>query len=150
MTAIVVAVDGSPAAKQAIDVGLSLAASMNSRVVFVHFSPLADKLFDEDPDNGPSQERLREADVVLGQAAAAAGSRGLDAELRILDEKGRGMVAADLAGLAAGVGAAFVVVGNRGRSEVADVVLGSVSHELLRMSSVPVVVVHAGNGTAQL
>jgi len=65
------------------------------------------------------------------------------AELRMQDEQ-RDMVAADLAGLAAGVDAAFVVVGNRGRSEAADVMLGSVSHELLRLSSTPVVVVHAG------
>ena len=54
------------------------------------------------------------------------------------------MIAANLAGLADGVDATLVVVGNRGRSEVADVVLGSVSHELLRMSSRPVVVVQAG------
>jgi nucleotide-binding universal stress UspA family protein len=53
-------------------------------------------------------------------------------------------IAAELAGTAEGLEADLVVVGNRGRGEFADVVLGSVSHELLRMSTVPVVVVHAG------
>ena len=38
----------------------------------------------------------------------------------------------------------MIVVGSRGRGEVARVVLGSVCHELLRMSARPVVVVHAG------
>ena len=117
---------------------------MDAKVIFIHFSPLAEKLFEEDPENGPSQERLEEADPVLGEAAKAAKARGVAAELRIQDEHASKMIAADLAGLAEGVDAALVVVGNRGRSEVADVALGSVSHELLRMSSAPVVVVHAG------
>jgi nucleotide-binding universal stress UspA family protein len=144
MTTIVIGVDGTPAATRATEVGIALAASMDAKVIFIHFSPLAEKLFQEDPENGPSQERLAEADPVLGEAAGAAKARGVVSELRIQDEHRPGMIAADLAGLAEGADAALVVVGNRGRSEVADVVLGSVSHELLRVSSRPVVVVHAG------
>jgi len=143
MTTIVIGVDGTPAATRATEVGVALAASMGAQVIFIHYSPLAEKLFQEDPLNGPSQERLEEADPVLAEAGEAAKARGVTAELRAQDER-RGMIAADLAGLAEGVDAALVVVGNRGRSEVADVALGSVSHELLRMSSIPVVVVHAG------
>jgi len=144
VTTILIGVDGTPAATRATEVGLALAVSMDAKVIFIHFSPLAEKLFEEDPENGPSQERLEEADPVLGEAAKAAKARGVAAELRIQDEHASKMIAADLAGLAEGVDAALVVVGNRGRSEVADVALGSVSHELLRMSSAPVVVVHAG------
>ncbi len=145
MQNIVIGVDGSPAAQQATEVGLQLAAGLGAQVTFVHFSPLADKLFQEDPDNGPSQKRLEEADEVLRQAAEGARARGVPAEL-VLHESD--MIAPELAGTAEGRGALFLVVGNRGRSEVADVVLGSVSHELLRMSNVPVVVVHAGAGEA--
>jgi nucleotide-binding universal stress UspA family protein len=144
MKTLVIGVDGSTAAKRASEVGLDLAASLGAQVVFVHFSPLAEALFQEDPDNGPSQERLEEADPVLREAAATARARGVPAELRIQDEKGAGTIAANLAGMAVGLDAEMTVVGNRGRSEVADVVLGSVSHELLRMSTRPVVVVHAG------
>lgn len=144
MTSVVIGVDGSPAAIRATEVGVALAAGLGAHVVFIHFSPLAEKLFQEDPENGPSQERLEEADPVLAEAAKAAKARGVTAELRIQDEHGSAMIAADLAGVAEGEDAALVVVGNRGRSEVADVVLGSVSHELLRLSRVPVVVVHAG------
>jgi nucleotide-binding universal stress UspA family protein len=144
MKTIVIGVDGSAAAKRASEVGVGLAASLGARVVFVHFSPLAGTLFEEDPQNGPSQERLEEADPVLREAAGAARARGVPAELRLQDESGAGMIAADLAGMADGLDAEMTVVGNRGRSEVADVVLGSVSHELLHMSTRPVVVVHAG------
>lgn len=143
MATIVIAVDGTPAAVRATEVGVALAASTGADAIFVHYSSLAEDLFEADPDNGPSQETLKEADPVLGEAAKAAEARGVTAELRIYDES-RGMIAADLAGLAQGVDASLVVVGNRGRRQVADVVLGSVSHELLRMSTIPVVVVHAG------
>jgi nucleotide-binding universal stress UspA family protein len=146
VSTIVIGVDGTPAAVRASEVGVALAASLGAQVLFVHFSPLAETLFEEDPENGPSQERLAEADPVLAEAAKVAKASGVPAELRIQDEHRPGMIAANLAGLADGVDATLVVVGNRGRSEMADVVLGSVSHELLRMSSRPVVVVHAGKG----
>ena len=148
MSTIVIGVDGTPAAAQATQVGVALAASLSAKVLFIHFSPIAEELFSEDPENGPSQERIEQADPVLADAAKAAKARGVPAELMVQDEHGAGMIAADLAGLAEGTEASFVVVGNRGRGEVADVVLGSVSHELLRMSSIPVVVVHAGTEKA--
>ena len=144
VTTIVIGVDGTPAATRASEVGVRLAASMDAHVLFVHFSRLADELFEEDPENGPSQERLEEADPVLRAAAAAAAAQGVTAELMVQDEHGASMIAANLAGVAEGVDAELVVVGNRGRSEVAEIVLGSVAHELLRLSTRPVVVVHAG------
>jgi nucleotide-binding universal stress UspA family protein len=146
VSTIVIGVDGTPAATRATEVGVALAASLGAQVVFIHFSPMAEKLFEEDPQNGPTQERLEQADPVLGEAAKMAKRRGVPAELRIQDERRSGMIAANLAGLAEGVDATLLVVGSRGRSEVAGAVLGSVSHELLRMSSRPVVVVHAGLG----
>jgi nucleotide-binding universal stress UspA family protein len=144
VTKIVIGVDGTPAATKASEVGIRLAGSMHADVLFVHFSKLADRLFAADPDNGPSQEQLEQADPVLAAAAAAARAAGVAAELMVQDEHGAGMIAANLAGLAEGVEAELVVVGNRGRSEVAEIVLGSVVHELLSLSSRPVVVVHAG------
>jgi nucleotide-binding universal stress UspA family protein len=143
MQSIVVGVDGSPASQRATEVGLQLAASLGAHVAFIHFSPLAAKLYQEDPDDGPSQQRLEEADRVLRQAAEAAKAKGVPAELELHESD---MIAPELAGAAEGREADFLVVGNRGHSKVADIVLGSVSHELLRMSRVPVVVVHAGTG----
>lgn len=141
MKHIVIGVDGSPASQQAVQLGLSLAASLGARVAFVHFSRLAEGVYREGPDDGPSQQRIEEADAVLREAAEAARAHGVPARL-ILQESD--MIAPELAGVAEGLDADLLVVGNRGRSEIADVVLGSVSHELLRMSTVPVVVVNAG------
>jgi nucleotide-binding universal stress UspA family protein len=141
MKYVVIGVDGSPASMQAIQVGLSLAASLGARAAFVHFSPLAEEAYRENPQDGPSQQRVEEVDPVLRQAAEAARACGVPAELMLQESDD---IAAQLAGTAEGLEADLVVVGNRGRGEFADVVLGSVSHELLRMSTVPVVVVHAG------
>jgi nucleotide-binding universal stress UspA family protein len=143
MKRIVIGVDGSPPARRATEIGLELAASTGAQVVFVHFSPLAEALFQEDPQNGPSQQRIEEADPVLHQAAEAARTRGVPTELKLQYEHGTTKIAAELAGFAEGLDADMIVVGNRSRSEVAEVVLGSVSHELLRISPVAVVVVHA-------
>jgi nucleotide-binding universal stress UspA family protein len=149
MKTIVVGVDGSAAAKRACEVGVGLAANLGAQIVFVHFSPLAGPLLAEDPRDGPSQARLEEADPVLREAADTARARGVPAQLVLQDESGAGMIAAELAGMADGLDAEMTIVGNRGRSQVADVVLGSVSHELLRMSARPVVVVHAGHRPSQ-
>jgi nucleotide-binding universal stress UspA family protein len=97
-------------------------------------------LYRDAPQDGPSQQRIEEADPVLREAAEAARAHGVPARL-VLQESD--MIAPELAGVAEGLEAEFLVVGNRGRGEIADVVLGSVSHDLLRMSAVPVVVVNA-------
>jgi nucleotide-binding universal stress UspA family protein len=146
MRRLVIGVDGSPAANRAVEVGLELAVGSGADVVFMHFSPLAESLFREDPENGPSQQRIAEADPVLKQAAETARARGVRAELDLEAERGKGNIAAALAGVAEGKDADFIVVGTRGHGEILSAVLGSVSHELLMISRLPVVVVHAGVG----
>jgi nucleotide-binding universal stress UspA family protein len=140
---IVVAVDGSPAANQAVAVALDLASAQTAKVVFIHFSPIAATLLEAAPDRGPSHEGIEAADDVLRAAARKAEERGIAFELEILDERGTGDIAASLAGIAEGRGASLVVVGSRGRGAIAGAVLGSVSHGLLRASRVPVLVAHA-------
>ena len=107
MQSIVVGVDGSPASQRATEVGLQLAASLGAHVAFIHFSPLAAKLYQEDPDDGPSQQRLEEADRVLRQAAEAAKAKGVPAELELHESD---MIAPELAGAAEGREADFLVV----------------------------------------
>ncbi len=140
MKHIVIGVDGSPASRQAAELGLKLAVGLGAEVALVHFSRLAEGLYRDAPQDGPSQQRIEEADPVLREAAEAARAHGVPARL-VLQESD--MIAPELAGVAEGLEAEFLVVGNRGRGEIADVVLGSVSHDLLRMSAVPVVVVNA-------
>ncbi len=143
---IVIAVDGSAAANQATAVGLSLASAEGAKVLFVHCSPIAKSLFDSEPEEGPSQQAIEEADPILRVAAEEARTRGVSFELEIADEHGTSNIAVVIAGIAEGEDADLIVVGTRGRGAIAGGVLGSVSHGLLSLSRLPVVVTHAGNG----
>jgi nucleotide-binding universal stress UspA family protein len=146
---ILIATDGSPPAQQATAVGLDLALAQGADVLFVHFSPLAASLFEDDPREGPSQQMIEDADPVLRAAAEQARARGLRFELDIADEHGTSDIAAAIAGIAEGKGAAFIVVGTRGRGAVTSAILGSVTHGLLNVSPVPVVVTHAAQAVTQ-
>jgi nucleotide-binding universal stress UspA family protein len=143
---IVVATDGSAAAVQAVEVALDIAAAKATEVVFVHFSPEAQALFEAAPETGPSQEQIEDADPVLRAAAMAAGARNIPADLVIRDECGTADIAAAIAGIAEAREAEMIVVGTRGHGAVASAVLGSVSRGLLDLSTLPVVIVHAATG----
>ena len=142
---ILVAVDGTPAAEAAIDSALELGAGLQRPVVFLHAdSHLATRLFEENTEDGPTQERIAEADPVLAHAAKRATEAGVAATLELVDLEGRsGDLAAEIAGVASGLDASMIVTGSRGRSTTAGAVLGSVSHGLIRYATVPVLVVHA-------
>ncbi|HEY7691267.1 MAG TPA: universal stress protein [Gaiellaceae bacterium] len=142
---IVVAVDGSPAAEQAVAVALDLAFAQRAKVVFVHYSPIAAKLLEGAPDSGPSPDAIERADVVLRAAAEKARERAIAFELEIVDERGTTDIAASLAGIAEARRASLVVVGSRGRGTIAGAVLGSVSRGLLSVSRMPVLVTHAAD-----
>jgi len=138
-----VAVDGSPAADAAILAALELAASIDSPIRFVHASPVAEQLFETDRENGPTQEQIIDSDPVLADALGKAQAVGVDAVVEsISDPSSTADLAAIVAGAANGLGAGVIVCGSRGRSAAAGAVLGSVSHNLIRYASVPVLVVH--------
>ncbi len=144
---ILVAVDGSPAASAAVDLALEIAAGRKARVHFLHADrDLAERLLEQDADGARAPEQLLEQDAVLGDAAARAQTRGVDADVELVGDHGAHNVAATIVGVAEGVGAELIVLGSRGRSAVAELVLGSVSQGVLAASPVPVLVAHAPAG----
>jgi nucleotide-binding universal stress UspA family protein len=145
---ILVAVDGSAAADAAVGAAVELAEAIGSPVLFVHAaSGLAEQLFREDAENGPSQEHVVESDPVLAAAIGRARAAGVDAAVEVVDSRTDTRdVAAVIAGIADGLDARVIVCGSRGRGAAAGAVLGSVSHNLIKYASVPVLVVHAPNG----
>lgn len=144
---VCVAVDGSPAADAAVAVGLELAAVLGSSVRFVHAaSPLADQLFADNRPDGPTPEQIAASDPVLGSALTRARDAGIDAEVELLANESSDDLAATLAGIANGIDAGLIVCGSRGRSSAAGAVLGSVSHNLIKRATLPVLIVHAPAG----
>ena len=142
---LLVATDGSPAAAAATAEAVELASALGARVIFVHASsPLAENLFDEDPIHGPSQEQILARDPVLAEATRRADEQDVEREVEVISGAGGSAdLAADIAGIASGRDASMIVTGSRGRGTVAGAVLGSLSHNLIKEATVPVLVVHA-------
>jgi nucleotide-binding universal stress UspA family protein len=149
---ILVAVDSSSAADAAITAALELATALSCSIRFVHAaSPLADQLYSEDPTEGPSTEKIVAKDGVLAGALRRARKAGVDAVVELVGEEGdAGDLAATIAGIASGVGAGLIVCGSRGRGSVAGTVLGSVSHNLIKYATVPVLIVHGSSDATKV
>ena len=96
MSTIVIGVDGTPAATRATEVGVALAAGLGAQVVFIHFSPLAEELFERSPQTGPPRRGSSEPTPSSGRRRRWPRSGEVPAELRIQDERRTGMIAANL------------------------------------------------------
>lgn len=142
MKQIVIAVDGSPEAWFATDVGLELAKGSGASVTFVHASTeIREGLMARDPTLVNRQDDLTAADGVLGEATDRARAVGVDARVELAPENGSDGIAREILALAVELEADLVVTGSRGRGAVVRSVLGSVSRVVLRDATVPALVV---------
>jgi nucleotide-binding universal stress UspA family protein len=144
-TRMLVATDGSPAATAAVEEALKLAAAIGGDVRFIHASAaLADDLFDGFPETGPPRDAILARDPVLKDAAERAAARGVAAEVEVISDAHANTadLAATIAGIAQGVSASMIVVGSRGRGTLQAGLLGSVSHNLIKWSPVPILIVN--------
>jgi nucleotide-binding universal stress UspA family protein len=140
---IVVATDGSPSSRAAVELAVELAAARGAGVVFLHANrEVADRLFGENPEQAPTQEQLAAADQVLREAAEAAGAAGVQARLELIGDEGTDDLAPAILGVADAVSADLIVVGSRARRPVTSAILGSTSLDVLREASVLTLVAH--------
>jgi len=139
MTTIVIATDGSPQAREAVEYGLELAASENARAVLLQVMPPIDwTRLDRGGALRPLPEELRLRDApALDEAAERAVERGVSFTTEVV----AGQPADEIVAYADSIGADLIVIGSRGRGAVAGALLGSVSRDVLRESRTPVVVV---------
>jgi nucleotide-binding universal stress UspA family protein len=141
---IVVGVDGSEHADAALEWAVRMAKGMGSEVIAVfaislpfyfdagYMTAVAPPQFDPEWREAMRKEfegiwckRLRDAGV----------------QYRMVMEDGR--PASVIATVADGTDADVIVVGRRGRGGVAELVLGSVSHELILHSKLPILLISA-------
>jgi nucleotide-binding universal stress UspA family protein len=144
---IVVGVDGSEHADAALDWAVRMAKGMGSEVVAV-FAISQPFYFDAGyvtavapPQFDPvwRAEMTKEFEGTWCKPLREAG-----VQYRTVIEDGR--PASVIAKVADGVDADVIVVGRRGRGGVAELVLGSVSHELVLHSKRPVLLISAAAG----
>jgi nucleotide-binding universal stress UspA family protein len=146
MKSILVATDGSPAANEAVAVGLELAKDEGAAVTLFHAVHPDEYVATRIPTLHPLHEgSLVEADDVLADAAAVAEELGVPFT-RVSIE---GYPIPEILGMAEAVAADMIVIGSRGFGPLTGAVLGSVSHAVLKRSTRPVLVVRARAATAK-
>jgi nucleotide-binding universal stress UspA family protein len=131
---ILLAVDDSAHSQRAADVSEELAKLTKYQVVVTHIHELAAGRWGSMRVDDESGDAFAEA-VVKGLLGV-----GIDARIETRDAH-YGQVAQALSAAAEDLGADMIVVGSRGRSNVASLTLGSVSHKLLHLARRPVLVV---------
>jgi nucleotide-binding universal stress UspA family protein len=149
MDTIVIATDGSEPAREAVELGLELAAEHGATPVFVHVIPEIDVM----PTSGlgisipPAivHEPTDEDRAPIEDALALAAQHGLDARAELLV----GNPVAEIVAYADSAAADLIVIGSRGHGRIASAVLGSVSRGVLAETRRPVVVVRAARSAVE-
>jgi len=139
MKKILVAIDGSDAARAAVAVGLELAAEEGAEIVFAHVTSILDfaTKLDDQGEVPPERVPRAEDDAVLREAVELANRVGVRAQPELLV----GYPSKQILRVASDVGADLIVVGSRGLGRVKSAILGSTSREVLSHADRPVLVV---------
>ncbi|HEY8545607.1 MAG TPA: universal stress protein [Acidimicrobiales bacterium] len=132
---IVVGIDGSPVAREALRWAIRLASRLRGEVVAVHALGLLEPLHG---DLVPAHRHIDEIREVMDHDWCASLTRGAVPHRTIVRE---GHPVDVLGAVAVEEGARLLVVGSRGRGDTPALVLGSTSLALLREAPVPVLVV---------
>lgn len=145
---ILVPIDGSHTATQALIAALQLARDGGGRVRLLHV--LEDRLAADSDYGGYAgnlvQALRQAADRVLGAGLAVAQSAGVEADHMVCDNSGERLGSA-VAEAAMRWNADLIVVGTHGRRGLERVLLGSGAEQIIRQTPVPVLVFRATGDT---
>jgi nucleotide-binding universal stress UspA family protein len=144
MRKILIATDGSPEAREAVEYGLELAEGERAAATLLQVIPPMDWThLDRGGLIRPIPEEIeRRRGFALDEAAALAAEHGVPVTFEVV----AGVPADEIVAYADNHDVDLTVVGSRGRGAVASALLGSVSQAVLRESRRPVLVVR---GTMQ-
>ena len=132
---IVLAVDGSEPAQRALPVAADIASKYGSEVIAVHV------LEQQLGRGGPiAFETTEEATRVADDAARTLKDAGVSARAEARAALA-GRAAQEIMDVAASEDAGLIVMGSRGMSDWQGLLIGSVAHKVVHLSSVPVLIV---------
>jgi nucleotide-binding universal stress UspA family protein len=132
---IILAVDGSEPAQRAVPVAADIASKYGSEVIAVHV------LEKQIGRGGPvALETTEEALGIAHHAGKSLKDAGVSARA-VAESVISGRVAQEIMDVAASEDAGLIVMGSRGMSDWQGLLIGSVAHKVLHLSSVPVLIV---------
>lgn len=137
MKHIVIATDGSDAARRAVQAGVELARPSGAVTTFAYVCHGPPLLLGDPLYSRRVAADLAHARATVGEAMACAAEAGVEGESEILE----GDAAEQILELARLRDADLIVVGSRDLGRVAGAVLGSVSHAIVDNADRPVLVV---------
>jgi nucleotide-binding universal stress UspA family protein len=137
---ILIAVDGSPIAAHAADVGIELARSLGGEVAFIH---IVDPAQNWAPETGvPAAELIKLAEQD-GKRLLADLCRRATLQAPPLEFVQVGKPASEIVKAAKDWPADIIVIGSHGRGGIRRVLLGSVAEGVMRHAPCPALVVRA-------
>jgi nucleotide-binding universal stress UspA family protein len=134
---ILVAVDHSEISTRALDAARELALLSHGEVWVVH---LRERETGSRTGMLTSAESPDEATAAVNAAVDTLTQAGIKAHAVVRDTL-FGYAAREIVSDAAGLGADVIVMGSRGRSDLAGLVLGSTAHKVIHLADRPVLVV---------
>jgi nucleotide-binding universal stress UspA family protein len=136
---ILIATDGSRAARRAVELGIEVAAACSADVTIMHVIPPGDwdRIRRTVRSTGAGNVAPEDVEQTLGEAADAAEAAGVSYSVEWIS----GDAADEIVSLAEVKDAGLIVVGAAGREPIAPAALGSVCLAVLRQSRGPVLVV---------
>ena len=135
---ILLAVDGSDHSMRAAQHVGDLARALTSKIVriVVAFDPIPDYLGEPNMQQA-IDARLKEASAILQKAQAAVGKIPGEIHTELIE----GSPAEAIIDVAKTRGSTVIVMGSRGLSTIAEMVLGSTSHKVVSHAPCPVLIV---------
>jgi nucleotide-binding universal stress UspA family protein len=139
---ILVATDGSPEARLAVEEGVELAAAIGASVIFLSVTRRPPPLIGDPYYERLLAKELSDARGALREAVAIARERGVPYQRERLE----GAPADEIVAFGRRHDVELIVIGSRGRGTVKGTVLGSVSTAVTHRADRPVLIVRARAG----
>ncbi|NOZ73598.1 MAG: universal stress protein [Chloroflexi bacterium] len=136
---ILIAVDASQAAQEAVKCGQELAKLTGAQVILVHAHPKVPEYLGEPGLSETIARHVEKAEEILEPAAEALKSEGINVDLEILE----GPPADAILRVAEVQNVDLIIMGARGLGTVASLLLGSVSQKVMAHATCPVMIVRA-------
>jgi nucleotide-binding universal stress UspA family protein len=133
------AIDGSEHAQRALPFAVGLAKTYDAKVVLAHIDERIVAKGDMPPVHPEEETIKQDVKATADQIASEGVETSVEFATVVL-----GGPAPAIAEIASSVGADLIVAGTRGRSTLAGLLGGSVSHRLLHLAHCPVLAVPAG------